>query len=446
MRTRRGALLLGSTLALLAGAFGSELLAPDAAARPLKPGEQAKVEKAFRAALREPDDKKRARVLKGVRGAMGRMTVAEIEEVVRDAFPGDEWKRGFTDEIEYESHGETWTYSALLPKKRPKGLVPLVLDVGHASWKDNDAKGRESGMQTWLDTAGCAKEVVYVRTRVLDRLSIEKRYDDYVVPPWRALSGKSDRSMDTVAVILLDAVRDAAMRFPIDPDRVYVQGISQTGYWTWWLGQTAPERWAAIAPVGAVTWHVRRLAPNLRLVPTYVLHGTADPTCPFVQAKQMCADLEALGAPVDFRPTEGGGHMNGVFSRFGEIWPEVMKRTRDPYPAKFARTVMSNERGDAYWLRAIDVTGRDFNPFKAKCRIAGEIDGNTLRVEATGCEQVEVLISSEMVDVTKTVTIELNGKKAWKGKPKPDPEAALETARRRGDGRTFGASVVLKVK
>ena len=52
------------------------------------------------------------------------------------------------------------------------------------------------------------------------------------------------------ALAVIDAV---AADFPVDPDRVYVQGISQTGYWTWWLAQYAPDRWAAAAPVGAVT-------------------------------------------------------------------------------------------------------------------------------------------------------------------------------------------------
>jgi len=72
----------------------------------------------------------------------------------------------------------------------------------------------------------------------------------------------------------VDAVRDACLRYPIDPDRVYVQGISQTGYWAWWLAQYAPDRWAAVAPVGSVTFHVRKLLPNVINVPLFVLHGT----------------------------------------------------------------------------------------------------------------------------------------------------------------------------
>ena len=159
----------------------------------------------------------------------------------------------------------------------------------------------------------------------------------------------------------------------------------------------------------------------------------------------MAADVEKAGGVIDFRPTEGGGHMDGVFVRFGEIWPEMAKQARNAYPERFERRITSAARPDAYWLRALGIDAQEFNPWGAPCRVAGEIDGQTLKVTAEGCDEVVVLISSRMVDVGKTVTIELNGKKAWRKKPRPDPETALLVARLRGDGAAFGASVTLKV-
>ena len=52
----------------------------------------------------------------------------------------------------------------------------------------------------------------------------------------------------------------------------------------------------------------------------------------------------------------------------------------------------------------------------------------------------------EYVKLSKKQITRPNGKKAWKKKPKPDPRAALDVARARGDGRGFGAVVTLKVK
>ncbi len=428
---------LGATAlaALCASALRAE-------ATPVSAAVRRKLGKAFAAYVREPGEEQRTRIWERVSAAARKLTIAEIEELVAASVPGDTWKGGFSDGIEYESGGETWTYSAILPKKRPKGLVPLVLDIGHASWKDNAPREREVGMRTWLGAAGCEDDVVYVRTRVLDALSSDGRYAAWTAPPRRPMGPEN---LDAIASLVMDAVRDACLRYPIDPDRVYVQGISQTGYWTWWLAQFAPDRWAAAAPVGAVTFHVRRLVPNVLNVPLYVLHGTADPTCPFAQAQGMAADVEKAGGIIDFRPTEGGGHMKGVFSRFGEIWPEMAQRRRDPNPAKFERRIVSGARPDAYWLRALGIAAAEFNPWGAPCRIAGEIDGQTLRVSAEGCDEIAVLISPRMLDVGRTVTIELNGKVVWRKKPQPDAPAALELARLRGDGVTFGATVVLSV-
>jgi predicted peptidase len=74
--------------------------------------------------------------------------------------------------------------------------------------------------------------------------------------------------------------RDVATRFRVDPDRVIVNGLSQTGFWSWYLARTNPRRFAAILPMSAVTWQVDAYASNFLALPIGVLHGSDDPTCP----------------------------------------------------------------------------------------------------------------------------------------------------------------------
>ncbi|MEZ6010192.1 MAG: hypothetical protein R3F05_20850 [Planctomycetota bacterium] len=407
----------------------------------VRASERAKIEKAFAAYLRTDDEKSRDKIWKGIEKLADKLSITEIEEIVRTAAVGDDWDRGYTDEIAFGAGGETWTYSLLLPRTKPKGLVPLVVDVGHASWKDADATKREEGIRTWLRAAGAGDDVAYLRTRVLDKLSLDGRYEAWTAPPRRPLDKPN---LDTLGSIVLAAIGDACHRYPIDPDRVHVQGISQTGYWTWWLAQMAPDRWAAAAPVGAVTMHVRKMVPNVVGVPLFVLHGTADPTCPFAQAKGMVDDIKQAGGTVDFRPTEGGGHMDGVFVRFAEIWPEMARRTRDAYPKRVERKITSDLRPGAYWLRAGGIEAREFNPWGPPCHLTGTIDGQTVEITATGCRQVTVFLSPHLLDVDQDVTINVGGKQAWRGRLEPDPRAALELARTRGDAATYGASVTLE--
>ncbi|MCE9635914.1 MAG: hypothetical protein K8T90_09430 [Planctomycetes bacterium] len=394
----------------------------------------------FRAYLRATDDAGREKAWKSVAAVAAKLSAKEVEDTVRAATPGDAWKAGFVHGVEFRSLGEIWTYSALVPKERPKGLVPLVLDPGHGSFTGKGTKDFEGVMETWLDVSGARNDVVYVRTNAIEKLTADKRYDAWATPRRKP----DEPNLDSVATVLLDAVRDASLRWPIDPDRVHVQGISQTGFWAWWLGQHAPDRWASVAPVGAVTFHVRKLLGNVVPVPVFVLHGTADPTCPFAQAKGAADDLKAAGGTVDFRPTEGGKHMEGVFPRFGEIWPLMAAKVRDPYPKSFTHDFVGGARGDAFWLRAADVPAGDFNPFGPAARVTGTIDGQTVRVTSEHVAKLDVLLATPMLDFTKSVRIELNGKKAFEGKLTPDPRAALDCALRRGDGRTFAATVSLR--
>ncbi len=430
-----------SRLAIVIAALAIGLLAAPVRAD-VSAGERKKLEKAFADYLRQPDAKKRAKTWKGVKALAGKLTFEEIEELVGAAVPGNTWKKGFTPTVKYTSLGEEWTYSVIAPKKRPKGLLPLVVDPGHGSWRENSDKENEGGMRTWLKTAGAENDVIYIRTRVIDRLSNDGRYDAWS----KARQPMDQPNSDSIATALLDAINDACLRYPVDPDRVFVQGISQTGYWTWWLGQYAPDRFAAIAPVGSRTLHMRQLVGNCTAVPVFLLHGTADPTCPFGDAKWAADALKKRGGTVDFRPTEGGGHMNGVFVRFGEIWPDMAKLTRNPFPKKFERKLVGPTRPDAYWLRALGVEADEFNPWGAPARVTGEIDGQTLRITAEGCEKVVVLLGTEMLDLDESVTIELNGRKVHKKRVKPDAETALEVARLRSDGGHFSAAVTLTVR
>lgn len=48
---------------------------------------------------------------------------------------------------------------------------------------------------------------------------------------------------------LLDILDTVDQRFAIDPDRVYLTGISYGGFGTWYMAARHPERFAAIAPV-----------------------------------------------------------------------------------------------------------------------------------------------------------------------------------------------------
>lgn len=85
--------------------------------------------------------------------------------------------------------------------------------------------------------------------------------------------------------VLLALLDHAQRTLPIDPERVYVTGLSMGGYGTWELARTAPHRFAAVVPIcgGAPplwSWALGGL-------PIWAFHGSEDTVVPPSQSREI---------------------------------------------------------------------------------------------------------------------------------------------------------------
>lgn len=106
--------------------------------------------------------------------------------------------------------------------------------------------------------------------------------------------------LDTVLFALLDEVM---ARYPVDPRRVYLTGLSMGGHGTWVLGLQQPERFAALAPVCPPYPNVRGVNEKLaalRDTPVWVFHGAKDEQVPVEHSQRMVDALRRMDAPVRF--------------------------------------------------------------------------------------------------------------------------------------------------
>lgn len=89
---------------------------------------------------------------------------------------------------------------------------------------------------------------------------------------------------------------DVQSKYAVDPDRVYVTGLSMGGFGTWALACRHPERFAAIAPIcGGGEWF---LAPRLKNVPVWAFHGAKDPVVALRESTEMVESLKKTGGDV----------------------------------------------------------------------------------------------------------------------------------------------------
>jgi predicted peptidase len=87
----------------------------------------------------------------------------------------------------------------------------------------------------------------------------------------------------------------------VDPDRIYLTGLSMGGFGSWDLAVTHPEKWAAVAPIcgGGDIIGILCASPQnsekLKSLPIWAFHGGQDGVVPPTESERMVAAFRRLG-------------------------------------------------------------------------------------------------------------------------------------------------------
>jgi predicted peptidase len=103
---------------------------------------------------------------------------------------------------------------------------------------------------------------------------------------------------------MLNALLDDILaRYPVDPRRVYLTGLSMGGNGTWHWAMQNPERFAAIAPIcgfGVDILYPEGGVANLKDVPVWTFHGALDDVVALHETAQLVDALKTAGGQVRF--------------------------------------------------------------------------------------------------------------------------------------------------
>jgi predicted peptidase len=97
---------------------------------------------------------------------------------------------------------------------------------------------------------------------------------------------------------LTELLDDVSSHYRVDPDRVYLTGLSMGGFGAWALAAYAPDRFAAVIPIcgGGELSSV----PRLKKLPIWAFHGAKDDIVPIEQTRQMVDALKKANGNVKF--------------------------------------------------------------------------------------------------------------------------------------------------
>ena len=120
--------------------------------------------------------------------------------------------------------------------------------------------------------------------------------------PAIVISPQCPRDDSWTAELQLDALEglldQVTSKYRVDPDRVYLTGLSMGGYGTWALAMRQPKRFAALVPLCGGGDSTR--ACLLKEVPIWIFHGAKDEVVSPEESQRMYDALKACGADVRF--------------------------------------------------------------------------------------------------------------------------------------------------
>jgi len=195
--------------------------------------------------------------------------------------------------------GVTLLYRLLKPgddgagKKRP---LLLFLHGAGERGSDNQAQlkwGKEM-MRTVAKQYGC-----FVLVPQCPR---EKKWAEV---DWSKSAHKMPKEVSQSMGLTLEVIAKLKRQYPIDPDRLYVMGLSMGGYGTWDIIQRCPEMFAAAVPIcgGGDETGAERIK-----TPVWAFHGDQDRAVPVGRSRNMIAAIKAAGGKPRYTEYPGVGH------------------------------------------------------------------------------------------------------------------------------------------
>jgi predicted peptidase len=212
-----------------------------------------------------------------------------------------------------DSGGHTLPYRLLVPTVRPAHtkagmpnvvphLMPLVLLLHGSGERGNDNSGQlRNGVAELLGSATAAAR--FPCFYLVPQCPTQHRWvevnwdaDHHVLPP--------RLSMPLSATVQL--VESLLGRHPIDPQRLYLIGLSMGGFGVWDLLSRRPECFAAAVSICGGTDDNAALAA--RAVPIWVFHGARDPIVPVERSRRTVTALRAAGGTPRYTEYPHVGH------------------------------------------------------------------------------------------------------------------------------------------
>ncbi len=247
--------------------------------------------------------------------------------------------------------------------------------------------------------------------------------------------------------LVLAVVSEVSRRYWIDPNRVFLTGMSNGGTGTFLIGLNHADRFAALVPMAsALPRALYPLLENARSTRFYIIHGARDQVMPVQYSRDLVSYLQEKGFQVVYREHEKEHPMAGGHFFPKDELPDLVEwlsvRYRLPVPHTLTVVRDRNHTGRLYWVRIDESRGaasfwaseRDKDESRRLqegdwARVDARIDGNTIAVRTERVARYTLLLNRELVNFDQPILVLTNGTISFEGRVTPDAEVLLREAR-----------------
>ena len=253
--------------------------------------------------------------------------------------------------------------------------------------------------------------------------------------------------------LVLATIRSVQRRYHIDPDRIFLTGMSNGGIGAWVIGMHQAPLFAGLAPMASGLDNV--LMPflaNLRSTPIYIIHGVKDEVMPVELSRAITQELTRLGYSFVYREHDrehpmAGGHYFPK-EELSDLVNWLNRQRRNPLPTTVTVVREASHLQPFGWVR-IDAT----DPIAAfsedliskrddliKRREYARLDAsivapNRIEVQTARVQRYSLFLNEQLIDSSKPLVVLTNGQMSFEGLVTPSIETLLRQARLRQDSQ-----------
>lgn len=200
------------------------------------------------------------------------------------------------------AEGDTLRYRLLKPVKTEKKTnYPLIIFLHGSGERGNDNE-KQLIHGTWLfkQKENLANYPAYV---MAPQCPEGQRW---VEVDWKKKTTRMPDEPSQSLSLVMEMMDILLSTYPIDPNRIYVTGLSMGGYGTWDLICRYPDRFAAAVPICG--GGDAECAEFIKDIPVWAFHSSDDPVVPVEQTRNMIEAIRAAGGNPRYTEYSNAGH------------------------------------------------------------------------------------------------------------------------------------------